>query len=72
MKSLWLSVWARQQIKEKYQNGCHLKTTSQNHYLMCIYEGNRCTCVPNMKRLCLILWLGEVCTDDTNANTDAG
>ena len=32
-------------------------------YLMCTY-------VPNMKFLCLILWLGEVCTDtnDTDAN----
>ena len=36
MKFLCLSIWAGQQIKEKYQNGCHLKTTSQNHYLMCI------------------------------------
>ena len=25
-----LSVWAGKQIKEKYQNGCHLKYISQN------------------------------------------
>ena len=24
-------MWAGEQIKEKYQNGCHLKTISQNH-----------------------------------------
>ena len=40
-------------------------------YLMCIYRGHRCIWVPNMKLLCLILWLGEVCTDDdTNADND--
>ena len=26
----------------------------------------------NMKLLCLILWLGEVCTDDANTDADAG
>ena len=26
-----MTVWAGQQIKEKYQNGCHSKTTRQNH-----------------------------------------
>ena len=26
--------------------------------------------VPNMKFLCLNLWLGEVCTDDDDANAD--
>ena len=31
MKSLQLSMWEGQQIKEKYRNGCLLKTTSQNH-----------------------------------------
>ena len=25
-------------------------------------------CVPNKKPPCLILWLGEVCTDNTNAD----
>ena len=24
-------MWAGEQIKEKYQNGCHLKTISQNN-----------------------------------------
>ena len=24
-------MWARRQINEKYQNGCHLKTISQNN-----------------------------------------
>ena len=36
--------------------------------VMYIHEGHRCTCVPNMKFLCLILYLGEVCTD---TNVDA-
>ena len=27
--------------------------------------------MPNMKFLCLNLWLGEVCTDDTDDITDA-
>ena len=31
MNSPCLSVWAGQQTKEKYQNGCHLKNTSQNN-----------------------------------------
>ena len=34
-----------------------------------------CISVPNMKFLCLNLWLGEVCTDDANnddANDDDG
>ena len=40
MKSLWLSVWAGQQIKEKYQNGCHLKLKARiTKYLMCILGG---------------------------------
>ena len=26
-----ITAWAGQQIKERYHNGCHLKTTSQNH-----------------------------------------
>ena len=43
---------------------------------MCIYGGHRFICVPNMKFVCQILWLGEVCTDtntddnDTNTNND--
>ena len=41
-------------------------------YLTCIPEGYRCLCIPNMKLLCLILLLGEVCTDDANTNADAG
>ena len=35
---------------------------------MCIYEGHRCIYVSKVKFLCLNLWLGEVCTDDANAN----
>ena len=38
MKSLWRSVWVGQQVKEKYQNGCHLKTTSQNHYIFDVHK----------------------------------
>ena len=32
-----------------------------------------CICVPNLKFVCLNLWLGELCTDDANddANTNA-
>ena len=26
-------MWAGEQIKEKYQNDCYLKTTSQNHQI---------------------------------------
>ena len=39
---------------------------------MCTYEGDRCICTQNMKLVCLTLWPGEVCTDDTDAdaNTD--
>ena len=41
---------------------------------MCMYEGQKCICVPNMKLLCLILWQGEVCTDaniETNDDTQS-
>ena len=31
MKFLLLCMCAGEQIKEKYQNGCHLKTVSQNN-----------------------------------------
>ena len=31
MKFLLLCVWAGEQINEKYQNSCHLKTISQNN-----------------------------------------
>ena len=31
VNSLLLSVWEGQQIKEKYQNGFHLKTISHNN-----------------------------------------
>ena len=27
-----VSIWAGEQIKGKYQNGCYLKTISQNHW----------------------------------------
>ena len=55
MKSLWLSEWAGQQIKEKYQNGCHSKTVIKNHWIF-----------DDMKLL--MLWLQGECTD--NANND--
>ena len=69
MKSMTVCM-GRTTNQEKYQNGCHLETTSL-HRLMCIYGGHRCICVPNMKFLCLTLWQGEVCTDDDDANDDA-
>ena len=31
MKFLLLRVWTGEQIKQKYQNSCHLKTISQNN-----------------------------------------
>ena len=31
MKFLCLPIWAEEHMKEKYQNGCHLKTISQNN-----------------------------------------
>ena len=37
---------------------------------MCMYIGNMCICVPNMKFLCLIVWPGEVCTDTNGAVPD--
>ena len=33
-------------------------------YLMCLYGGHMCKCIPNVKLLCLTLCQGEVCTDD--------
>ena len=30
MKFLCLPIWTEEHMKEKYQNGCHLKTRSQN------------------------------------------
>ena len=35
---------------------------------MCRYGGHMYTCTPNMKVLCLNLWLGEVCTDEDKDN----
>ena len=37
-------------------------------YLMYIYGEQMCMCIPNMKFLCLNLWLGEVYTDNANNN----
>ena len=37
-----MTVWAGQQIKEKYQNGCHLITTSQNHYIFHVHVWETC------------------------------
>ena len=39
------------------------KSESLN-FLMCIYGGHMCICIPNIKFLCLTLCQGEVCTDD--------
>ena len=39
-------------------------------YLMYMYERHRCICIPNMKFLCLNLWLEEVCSDDANADNE--
>ena len=58
-------------IQRKIPNGCHIKLqVKMSKYLVCICMSH--ICAPNMKCLCLNLWLGEVCTDDTNddANTD--
>ena len=41
-------------------------------YLMCIYGGHMCMCIPHMKFLCLTLWQGEVCTDDDDDDANAG
>ena len=38
---------------------------------MCIYKRRVGISVPNMKFLCLILWLGWVCTDDVNTDDAA-
>ena len=35
-------------------------------------HGGICAHAYNMKFVCLTLWLGEVCTDDANANTNTG
>ena len=37
---------------------------------MCTYEGHMYTCIPNMKFLCLTLCQGDVCTDDTNTDSN--
>ena len=39
---------------------------------MRIYQGHTGIFIPNMKFLCLTLLPGGVCTDDTNADDDAG
>ena len=40
-------------------------------YLMCIYGGHMCICIPNTKFLYLTLGQGKVCTDDNDdANDD--
>ena len=43
---------------------------TKTKYLMCIYGGHMCICVPNMKFLCVTLCQREVCTDDDDANDD--
>ena len=30
-------MWAEEQIKEKIPNGCHLKTTAQNHKIFAVH-----------------------------------
>ena len=39
-------------------------------YLMCIYEGPMCICIPRKKFLCLTLCQGEVYTDDDADDND--
>ena len=46
----------------------HVRITK---YLMCMYGGYRYICVPNMKFVCLTLWLGEVCTEATTEDANA-
>ena len=63
-----VSIWAGWKIIENNKNGCHLKTTSENPLIFDVH-----ICAPNMKFVCLNLWLGEVCTDghaDADANAD--
>ena len=40
-------------------------------YLMCIYWGHICIFISNMKFISLILWLGELCTDNSDTDADA-
>ena len=37
---------------------------------MCIYWGHMCIFTPNMKFACLMMWLGGLYTDDSNADSD--
>ena len=37
---------------------------------MCIYQGYMGIFLPNMKVLCVTLWLRGVCTDNADANDD--
>ena len=34
---LCLPIWTEEHTKENYQNGCHLKTTSQNHLIFDVH-----------------------------------
>ena len=49
-----MTIYVGSIAKENYENGCHLTTIGQNDQIFDI---------PNLKFMCLILWLGEVCTD---------
>ena len=56
---------AGEQIKEKVPNDCHLKTISQNHQIFDMHIlGTYTKFTPNMKFLCLAMWLGG-CTKMT-------
>ena len=39
-------------------------------YFICTYQGHMGTFMPNMKFLCVTLWLGGVCTDANNYVTN--
>ena len=63
-------MWAGEQIKEKYHEIFHLKTTHQNDYIINVHVlGHMCIFIPNMKFLSSILWLEGLCTDANDANT---
>ena len=45
------------------------KTPSQSHKIFDVHnEAHSCMNFPNVKFVCLNLWLGEVCTHDANDN----
>ena len=58
-------------LKKMYQNGCHLRTISQNHNIFDVHMLGTHVHIYTKYEVSMFLWLGGLYTDNNDADVDA-